>query len=63
MAFKLTLSPLNESCDICKKVDTTRPMLWIATTGRTRDERNFVWVHLDEFERRLAKVKEQYGNP
>ena len=57
MAFKMYLGLFGERCDICKKIDTSRPTLRVATTGRNRDERNYIWVHLDEFERRLQKLK------
>lgn len=62
MAFKIELTTsLNEWCDICKKIDTTKPMLMISTTGKGYDQRNFIWVHLDEFEKKLAKLKEKNG--
>jgi hypothetical protein len=58
MALKMYLSPIDERCDICQKIDATRPMLQLVTTGRTRDDKNSIWVHLDEFERRFEKLKE-----
>lgn len=57
MTFSMELGPLGERCDICKKIDESRPMLMLKTKGRTHDERNYIWVHLDEFERRLKLLK------
>jgi hypothetical protein len=57
MAFFMELGPLDEHCDICKQTDTTRPMLQLKTTGRDYTQRNFIWVHLDEFEAKLKRLK------
>lgn len=58
MAFHMDIAEkFGEMCDICKKIDDSRPMLRLSTTGRRYDQRNFIWIHLDEFEKKLAKAK------
>ena len=62
MAFKIRIDILDEYCDICRQRNTDkRPMLLLSTTGKSYDQRNFIWVHLDEFERKLAWAKKKHG--
>jgi hypothetical protein len=60
MSFRLRLSKLDENCDHCNEIDISRPMLQIEScckeTGRV-----VTWVHVDEFERALARVKAKYA--
>jgi len=57
MAFKITIQALGEQCDICGEIDESRPMLQLAVTGKEDWQRNTIWVHLDEFESKLAREK------
>lgn len=59
MAFHITIDKAGEHCDICNVLDKERPMLRLSVTSR--QDRHFVWMHLDCFERRFAKVKKVFA--
>lgn len=52
----MTINALDERCDLCNQIDANRPMLALGSYCR-ESGRSVVWVHLDEFERKLAKLK------
>lgn len=58
--FKLEIeNDFPERCDACNQIDPARPMLRVISkcpeTGKVE-----TWVHLDEFESKLARVKKQF---
>jgi hypothetical protein len=59
MAFHITIGKGTERCDICKTNNPDRNMLFLSTTGHHPDQRNYIWMHLDCFERRLANAKKK----
>lgn len=57
MAFRIEIQyGFDERCDECGLIDGKRPMLLIKSSCRETGPVQ-TWVHLDEFERKLAKLK------
>lgn len=58
MAFHITIDKAGEHCDICTVLDKERLMLRLSQISRRPYPlRNFIWMHLDCFERKFAKAK------
>jgi len=57
MAFNLQIKHgVSELCDKCRKSGTVeRPLVYMWTSGRSYDQRNFIQVHKDCLLRLIAK--------
>lgn len=60
MSFRMEIQKdFPERCDACNEIVPDRPMLVIRShcreTGRVQ-----TWIHLDEFEKKFAKLKKQF---